>query len=82
MRELNNQELNHVSGAGVSVDGGIIGSNGGGLFVGIGQGANVTINGKPVTPNSSSADGLSISVGTGHWSPFSAGWYKRFFNFF
>ncbi len=62
MRELSNDHVCLVSGAGVVIGGTVQGTNGGCAGVRIGQGAHVTINGKPVTPNSDSIDGMTVSV--------------------
>ncbi|MET1534147.1 hypothetical protein [Burkholderia sola] len=62
MRELSDDNVRLVSGAAVWIGGGLIGRSGGSNVVGIGGGAHVTVNGKPVTPTSDSIDGLTIST--------------------
>ncbi|PCE30591.1 hypothetical protein [Burkholderia ubonensis] len=77
MRELKVSEAKQISGAGLVIAGDISGNSGtswdeiaGGASgtsinggVGIGIGANVTINGRPVPPTSSGKNGVGVSIG-------------------
>lgn len=69
MRELNVFEAKRISGAGLVIAGGISGNtgtsgnNGVGVSIGVGKGASVTIDGQPVSPTSSSKNGVGVVIG-------------------
>lgn len=80
MRELNVFEAKQVSGAGLVIAGGISGNSGtsinGGVSIGIG--ANVTINGLPVPPTSTSKNGVGVIIGSSKFdaSKFTSSFFK------
>ncbi|KVD85259.1 hypothetical protein WS63_23130 [Burkholderia stagnalis] len=84
MRELNVFEAKQISGAGLVIAGGISGNtgtsgnNGVGVSIGIGQGVGVTINGQPVSPTSSSKNGVGVGIGRSWFgaSKFNSSFFK------
>ncbi|WP_157633135.1 hypothetical protein [Burkholderia ubonensis] len=95
MRELNHRDISLISG-GVFIGGSIVGINVAGrnaigAGVAIGNGANITVNGKRIESNfSSHSNSASTSISyrptnydwTSHISSFWAGWLRNFFKQF